>query len=304
MSPRYGKMSPWGERIIGEISGRTLDRAPDDREIEAMYGTTGNGPEDLVFYYAGQEDCRPGHSWNGVRDHFLVHYILKGRGRVFLKGGERILGQGDGFLVRPGELARYRADEADPWSYAWFAYSGKKAAEVTRGIGVPEDGSVFTCGEDSAFAKTYRRNVAALSATSEALGQLALLYRILADMKSALAREPASFIPGTRTDAYIEGVNEFIGKNYSRHGAGIEAMATRIGLSRKYLSKIVRERTGKTPKELIVEYRMRKASELLADTNLSVASVAYSVGYEDQLAFSKGFRKRFGISPRAFRNRD
>ena len=47
--------------------------------------------------------------------------------------------------------------------------------------------------------------------------------------------------------------------------------------------------------------RMDRSRALLRHTNVSVSSVAREVGYEDQLAFSKIFKKKFGISPAQYR---
>ena len=51
-----------------------------------------------------------------------------------------------------------------------------------------------------------------------------------------------------------------------------------------------------------MNYRMLKATELLKLTSLSIAEIGSAVGYENQLHFSRAFKRIYGISPREWRN--
>ena len=58
----------------------------------------------LTVRHCGQEACRPGHSYGpAVRDHYLVHLVLSGKGIYRYADTELSLGAGDGFLILPGE---------------------------------------------------------------------------------------------------------------------------------------------------------------------------------------------------------
>ena len=54
--------------------------------------------------------------------------------------------------------------------------------------------------------------------------------------------------------------------------------------------------------EYIIEFRMKKAEELLKTTDSKIRDVAFQIGYKDELYFSKVFKKRFGVSPKTFRD--
>ena len=82
----------------------------------------------LVVYNVGFQKCTPGYSWGpGVRDHYLLHYILSGKGTY--KTGDKIytLEAGQLFLAPPETTIYYRADEEDPWEYYWVGFSGPAA---------------------------------------------------------------------------------------------------------------------------------------------------------------------------------
>jgi AraC-like DNA-binding protein len=63
------------------------------------------------------------------------------------------------------------------------------------------------------------------------------------------------------------------------------------------------KRAGKSPRELLSEYRMYKAREILTTTDVSIGDTAQAVGYADRMVFSKAFRRWCGSSPSEYRKR-
>ena len=57
----------------------------------------------------------------------------------------------------------------------------------------------------------------------------------------------------------------------------------------------------KSPKEYLTDFRIRQACNLLENSDLSITAIANSVGFENNLYFSKAFRKIKGISPKNYR---
>ena len=82
----------------------------------------------------------------------------------------------------------------------------------------------------------------------------------------------------------------------------INELADYVGVNRSYLASSFKRATGYSPKEYLICLRMEKAKSLLEKTDMPVNAVANSVGYTDQLAFSRMFKEYAGISPKAFRD--
>ena len=81
----------------------------------------------LSFGFAGREQCMGSHSFGPAkRAHYLIHFIIKGKGVFFADEKKYVLKQRDMFLIRPGETTFYYADEEDPWEY------GSHLLEATR----------------------------------------------------------------------------------------------------------------------------------------------------------------------------
>ena len=68
-----------------------------------------------------------------------------------------------------------------------------------------------------------------------------------------------------------------------------------------HLTRLFHLHCRSTPYRVLVEMRMRRAVNLLLETELSVKEIAGMVGYENSLNFSTEFKKRNHISPRLFR---
>ena len=76
-----------------------------------------------------------------------------------------------------------------------------------------------------------------------------------------------------------------------------------IGFSRGYLTTAFKRVYGISVQEYLLRVRMQKAKELLKATELQIQEIGERVGYEDQLNFSRIFRKYEGISPSEYRRR-
>ena len=79
-------------------------------------------------------------------------------------------------------------------------------------------------------------------------------------------------------------------------------IANRLGINRSYFGKIFKQTLKQTPQEFLINYRMIKATELLRLTKMSIGDISKAVGYENQLHFSRAFKKIYNISPREWRN--
>jgi AraC family transcriptional regulator len=60
---------------------------------------------------------------------------------------------------------------------------------------------------------------------------------------------------------------------------------------------------GKTPHAVLIEQRLKRALELVNDTELSIAEVAHASGFEDRCAFARSFKRQFGATATAVRER-
>ena len=258
---------------------------------------------DLNVCQFGIEYCEPLHAFGpAVRDHFLIHCVLGGEG-TFQCGNKRFrIGKGQGFLINPGIVTFYQADEQEPWSYAWIGFQGVKAEYYLKSAGINRDSPVF-CFKDTEKIRCVIEKMLSVS-IMDTHGELVMLS-CLYDFLALLVREGgAGAKQNTRqksSELYVRKTIEYIEKNYSRHLV-IKDIAQVIGLDRNYLGAIFKKGVNMTLKEFLTVFRINRACELLEDNNLTIGDVARSVGYDDPLLFSKVFKNIKGISPSRFRD--
>ena len=97
-----------------------------------------------------------------------------------------------------------------------------------------------------------------------------------------------------------EEIRYYLEMKYSEHLMITEA-ASDLGIHPNYLTAVFRKRFGITPKQFLTERKINKACQLLSDTDLPVGMIAQTLGFDDQMAFSKVFKKYMKVSPSAFR---
>lgn len=79
-------------------------------------------------------------------------------------------------------------------------------------------------------------------------------------------------------------------------------VALAAGVSVGYLSRLVREHSGRSFAEYVAELRLERATHLLNDTAYSVREIAALVGYNDQDTFIRNFRRHYGTTPGRYRS--
>ena len=79
--------------------------------------------------------------------------------------------------------------------------------------------------------------------------------------------------------------------------------ADKLCLTPKYLSRLVKEKTGRTAKEIVTNYVALQARSMLLGTELTVQQISDSLHFPSQSVFGKFFKKATGLSPREYRNK-
>lgn len=101
--------------------------------------------------------------------------------------------------------------------------------------------------------------------------------------------------------AFIDKLTKVIGDNISNENFTIDDFSDAMNIGRTVLFRKVKGLTGYAPKEYVRVVRLKKAAELLKETDMNISQVAYAVGIYDPFYFSKCFKQQFGVAPSAYR---
>ena len=251
---------------------------------------------ELSIFNCGIERCASGHTWGpGIRDHYLIHLVLSGKG-VFEVGGRTWeVSAGDLFFARPSQLIRYTADEQQPWEYSWVGFNGACAHKLDAQLPFTDDSPVHRAQDPeamrAALANIYSSR--GLQPQDEA-AMVGYLYLFIA----ALMKETSVGKPHTASSSsqYVLNAIKYIQFNYY-HDISIDDVAKSVGVSRSHLYRVFMLNVGKSPIDYLTEYRINEACKLLRAGHLSIAEVAVSVGFFDQFYFSRVFKRAKGVPP-------
>jgi len=125
-------------------------------------------------------------------------------------------------------------------------------------------------------------------------------------IKSSIAALVSATNKMTKSKNITEGMEErtveimnYIQNHYA--DVTLDVLADTFNLSKPYLSKYIKEKSGMTFQDAVKKARMKKARRLLKETNQTVESIAASVGYENVEHFNRLFKKAYDMTPVQFR---
>lgn len=255
----------------------------------------------LAVYNVGHQMCEPGYQWGpGVRNHYCIHHIISGTGRYEVNGMITQLSAGDTFILYPDTEVKYYADQHNPWEYAWVGFMGDDADALVRATDFKKKHPWIKSGSLPNDLITKQLGIiydVKGSDYESAVAMTGALYTLLSTFMHYAQHEEE--IQNSQM-IYVEQAKDYISTNYS-YPITVEDIASYVGISRSYLFRSFQSIQNQSPKEYLIEYRIRKAKHLLCETTLSIASIAYSVGFENNLYFSKAFKCKMQMTPSEYR---
>jgi len=260
-------------------------------------------PTGITLDFCGFEHCLPRHSYGPhIRQNYVIHVVIDGKGILDFCGKRWNISKDQMFILFPGMESTYYADKEDPWYYCWIGFQGESAGKIVENIGFDPQTPVLTFKDAYKIENEVKRMLGARELTLDGkLRRNAGMMEILSDMIRESARRTDN--DGiTNIYSYSEYAVRYINNHFSEK-IRIQDLADHIGISRSYLVKLMKQETGMSPQEYLIETRMRRASDLLSRTQDSIKVVATECGYDDALAFSKVFKSRFGLNPSEYRQK-
>lgn len=236
--------------------------------------------------------------------HHELTYIETGEGTGQLGADLLRVRPGDVFLMPPETFHRHR----DPAHFGIWALSFR--TQLLRQSGFHSMSEALASGEPTRLSvperdrahweARFRYLFSELNGErvpDEATVQ-AIVRSILLDFERISQGGGIRDISGRRR--LLDAVFDYIDAHY-REPVSLRDVAGEMNFSPAYLTDLVRRETGKPIHQWISERRLHAAQLSLAETDRSMATIAEDVGFRDSTYFGRLFAKRFGQTPRAWR---
>lgn len=280
------------------------------------------------------EDCRP--FMATPAQVIAFHFVIAGRMRLDVDGSAPIelvagevamlprndrhkIGSEDGVQpVSADELIRPGPDGGLPQ----IAYGGDGAAShIVCGFLASEDGfnaliaslpAVLKLDFGETASRDWIEASLRLAARQLAEGQLASsnLISRLSELLFVEAVRKYATDNSERATGWLSGINDpYVGRALTLIHRGLNAqwtaekLAAEVSLSRSAFVERFTSRVGMPPIRYLTYWRLQTAKHLLRETQKNVARIAYEVGYDSEAAFSRAFKREFGLPPTSSRDR-
>lgn len=279
---------------------RILDRAPPvvDEALRADTRLTSR------WGHGALHDYLP-----AMQGHVIITYYGEPQEILWRTGGERLLSttrRGSISIIPQGNDGDW--DIAGPIQVSHVFLSEERLRACAEQVGASSNGIELAarCGFDDPIAarvmEMLGREADVLDPSSRLFVEQAtdLLCTQLVRGHSSLGRPSAPASSNGLANWQVRKVTAYMRERLGAH-IGLDELAAVAGLSRFHFCTAFRKATGRTPHAWLVELRMEKARELLADPGFSITDIALAVGYETPSSFAAGFRKVTGTTPTVFR---
>lgn len=264
---------------------------------------------DLTIYQYGYEKCEPLHSFGPyVRNNYLFHYVMSGKGRLHAndEAGNTTyydIEAGNGFIIEPGYVNTYYADNDQPWEYIWVEFGGLRAKECMELAGLSYKTPVYSVAIPE-YGPTLQERMMTIvrsqnASNMERIGHLYLFMDCL--IKYSASKKQLQ--GGKLSEFYAREAVVYIEHNYNKD-ITVEDIAQKCKLDRSYFGKVFKKVVGESPQEFLIHYRMTKAADALITGDESIGDIGVAVGYPNLLHFSRAFKGVYGVSPREYRQKN
>ena len=128
------------------------------------------------------------------------------------------------------------------------------------------------------------------------------------DLSTGLRRtkidpSPSNIEITSMDEKLIENAIKCVEKNISRSDFSVEELSQEMGMSRVHLYKKLLQITNKTPIEFIRVIRLKRAAQLLRESQMNISEIAYQVGFNNPKYFSKYFKEEFDVLPSTYQEK-
>ncbi len=238
-------------------------------------------------------------------DLFELTVVTGGAGRVITNGVSTAVRSGDIYLSLPCDIHRIESDSGDPLKYDFFAFRSKNADFNNELFRIAEEyhsprERVF---DDQRIKNLIARAISELSSPSVFSEQLlsSLFRQTVILLIRNFQSTPKYEFPDNTTEAdrlcwrimnYID-THIYTMKRLSE-------LCELTDYSYGYLSALFKKTTSESLSDYFGKKRTDAARLLLKENKLTVTEISEALGYSSPYAFSKAFKKQFGIAPRQY----
>lgn len=264
------------------------------------YYITENETFDIIPIECGKEYCSADKEiLNKKYNYYAFHCVINGKGYYKIRGTTYTVEKNMIFCFFPGEQITYYPDKDDPWEYIWINFMGVKAKDFVNQCKFSVYAPVYSF-QNAEIPLIFQKMIDKSNLHTRDLFTLSYVYEILSNIIEE--RHTEDIYKGIlESENYVNLALNFISDNLSNPDLSLKMLSKKLNLSEGYLSKMIKNTLGRTFVDYVTRMRIAKACYYLEHTDYLNKEIAFLVGYNDPLYFSKKFRAITGLTSFEYR---
>ena len=231
---------------------------------------------------------------------FILIYCTDGQGEIHVNQNMQTITSGNYFIIPAGCSHSYHADKRNPWSIYWIHFSGSKSAfffkYANQSISIDHGKTSRKEARLELFWEIFSNLERGFSTETLEFVNLCLPYLL----GSFIHAGPFNSVTETKENDSVDLCINFMLENLTKK-LKVKDIALVIGYSTPHFCRLFLSKTGHSPIDYFIQLKIQRSCRLLDNSGLTVADVAYEMGFEDQFYFSRLFRKVMGMPPSEYR---
>ena len=231
--------------------------------------------------------------------YYLLHFFIKGNAVLEMDGKEYSIQKNQMFLVPPNVHVRYYGKDTSEVEFIWLNFSGLQCMDAVELTAFANSPVISISHKKEIFSLLAEALIDCQSQVLQTVSPLATLYSVL---KILIKENGKNFVkPPKATAGDFQTILSFINSHLFSSQLSAKLVCNNCFISQEYLSRIFVKKMKMHFSSYVNIERIKKASTLLEDTDLSVKQIALQTGYKDVFYFCKVFKKYRLFTPSEYR---
>lgn len=227
-----------------------------------------------------------------IQSVYKIHFVVSGKGRLHTEGKTIELNEGDIFFSFPA--TPHLIESTENFAYMYISFLGTRAIMIMEKLEISPRNYVFCdCGE---LYDYWKNGLYANGEISDLITESILLYTFY-----YIGNKTILFEQNNKDNKNIAlMVKKYIDDNLSQQKLTLEEISKALSYSPKYISSIFKKSFNIGLVDYLNTTRIQNACTLMNQGITNVSDIAVRCGYTDAQYFSKVFKQKMGISPKAY----
>ena len=235
-----------------------------------------------------------------VLSEYQFVYISKGKG-IFESEStkKRAIAKGQIMILFPGQWHSYQPLKDIGWNEYYIGFEGSIIDSIINKSFISSQNQVLDVGTSEELVNLFSTAIRVAKEDKKSAQQYlaGIVFHILGMI---LALSQNKNYEARESTQVIERAKIIMGENIHKD-IDVKEIASKLGTSYSWFRKFFKEYTGYAPAQYFQELKLRKAKELLTETNLPIKEIAYELNFSSIEYFLSFFKQRVNITPSEYR---